>query len=571
MNGSSRSAELARRLAAQRHHQLLESIPAKVFDDLAALAASVAGLPGGMIAVLDGDWLSVKARVGLETTDTPGDASLCDAPLTAGGTIALADARQHPLLREHPLVAGEAGIRGYVGTHLRMVSGEVVGALCVFGPEVQGCSQDQIRMVEAVGRQVVAQLELRMSMRRQAQAAELLRLARVEAEASDRAKSAFLAGMSHELRTPLNSIIGFTNVLLKNKNGNLSRRDISLLQRVQVNGTHLLELLNGVLDLSKVEAGKLELEVEEFPLHLLIDEVAAHTHGSALERSVLLRVQPIPASWTITGDRLRLKQVLVNLVGNGLRFAEQGVVEVSVEADAEGPLRIWVSDDGIGIAPEKHEAVFEAFAQAESGTARRFGGTGLGLAISRSLCRAMGFELELDSEEDQGATFAVRLRSEAPPLVHRAPEAATVTEHTASFDGSALYERHPSPATRPRVMVLDQDRHIREQVAMALEEAGYLVEQVGNDGTALRRLRAGLAGALVFDFRTPLEGGLAFVERLRAEPGLAELPVVALTPRDLRPDEGHTLWAEACVLLRKDPDVAAGVAEQLERAFTGGA
>ena len=560
----------ARRLTQLRHHQLADALPARAFDDLAVLAADVAGLPGAMVAVLDGDWLLVKARVGLETTDTPQDAGLCDPPLVVGGPVAVADAREHPRLREHALVTGEPHLRAYAGIPLRTFAGEVVGALCVFGFAPQALAPDRLEMLEAVGRQVVAQLELHMSMRRQVQSAELFRVARAQAEASDRAKSAFLAGMSHELRTPLNSIIGFTNVLLKNKAGNLRRRDISLLQRVQVNGTHLLELLNGVLDLSKVEAGKLELEEETFPLHLLIDEVAAHTHGSALERGVLLRVQPIPAGWTITGDRLRLKQVLVNLVGNGLRFAEQGVVEVSVEADARGPVRIWVSDDGIGIAPEKHEVVFEAFAQAESGTSRRFGGTGLGLALSRSMCRAMGFELELDSREGEGATFAVRLRDGVPPLVHRPPEPATVTEHTASFDGSALAAALPSAATRPRVMVLDQDRHTREQVADALEEAGYLVEQVGNDGTALRRLRAGLAGALVFDFRTPLEGGLAFVERLRAQPELERLPVVALTPRDLGQDEGHALWTEACVLLRKDPGVARSVADSLEQAFTGG-
>ena len=191
--------------------------------------------------------------------------------------------------------------------------------------------------------------------------------------------------MSHELRTPLNSVIGFSNVLLKNKTGNMREQDLTYLTRILENGKHLLGLINTVLDLSKVEAGRAELEIAPVRLDQLIQETLDELEGRVLDREVKLLADLSAASVPIDTDAVKLKQVLINLVGNALKFTERGNIQVSVAADPRNgrPWRIDVSDTGIGIPADKLDTIFDAFRQAEAGTERKYGGTGLGLTISR--------------------------------------------------------------------------------------------------------------------------------------------------------------------------------------------
>jgi signal transduction histidine kinase len=234
--------------------------------------------------------------------------------------------------------------------------------------------------------------------------------ARARAEQASRAKSDFLARMSHELRTPLNSIIGFSNVLLKNRAGALRQQEVVYLQRILANGKHLLALINDILDLSKVEAGRLQLQREPVALGALVDDLIAGFEGQLQEREGVELVADMPEEMApITTDAAKLQQVVLNLIGNALKFTDQGTVTVRVVAapTTRRPVRLEVADTGVGIAPERREAIFEAFEQADVGVARRYGGTGLGLAIARSLCTAMGYGLEVRANPEGGSVFSV--------------------------------------------------------------------------------------------------------------------------------------------------------------------
>jgi len=238
------------------------------------------------------------------------------------------------------------------------------------------------------------------------------------AEAASRAKSEFLAMMSHELRTPLNSVIGFSNVLLRNRGGNLRDRDLLYLRRIRAGGQNLLSLINEVLDLSKIEAGRMQLDRAPVALDALVEDTLASFEGQLRDRPIALDAQ-IPEHLTpIMTDPAKLLQVLTNLIGNAIKFTERGSVVVRVIADpaSRRPERIDVVDTGIGIPRERQLAIFDAFEQADSSTARQYGGTGLGLAISKSLCDLLGYGLDVQSEPGVGSAFSIALtRTSRPP------------------------------------------------------------------------------------------------------------------------------------------------------------
>jgi protein-histidine pros-kinase len=248
----------------------------------------------------------------------------------------------------------------------------------------------------------------------QRRAERTLREASAAADQANRTKSAFLASMSHELRTPLNSVIGFTRVLLRNRNRTLTPTELAYLERIARNGEHLLAVINDILDLSKIESGRLELDCEPTDLGPLVEETVAHfePHTGAAVRLVARVPDPL---LPVTTDAQRLRQVLINLVGNAVKFTSAGTVEVEVEADpvTRAPIRIDVRDTGIGIPDDRLDAIFRAFEQADRSTARRYGGTGLGLSISRGLCRELGFRLSARSESGKGSTFTVDLHPAA--------------------------------------------------------------------------------------------------------------------------------------------------------------
>jgi len=252
---------------------------------------------------------------------------------------------------------------------------------------------------------------------RQKRAEQVLRDAAEAAQESNRAKSAFLANMSHELRTPLNAVIGFSNILRKNKDGSFAERDLEYLDRIVSNGKHLLALINDVLDLSKIEAGRMELVIETVDVEELAQDLYRSFELQAKRKGVELRLEVPEGVSAIEGDGHRLKQVLFNLVGNAMKFTDEGSVTLRVVATEDGktPRRLDVVDSGIGIPDSRIREIFDPFQQVDASTTRKYGGTGLGLAISRHLCEMMGFTLGATSVEGQGSTFSIDFQPDVAP------------------------------------------------------------------------------------------------------------------------------------------------------------
>ncbi len=352
--------------------------------------------------------------------------------------------------------------------------------------------------------------------------ANQIRAARDAAEHSNRAKSEFLANMSHELRTPLNSIIGFSKILLKNKNGALEERQLSHLQRVHKNGVHLLGLVNDVLDLSKIEAGQLEYIIEVVDVRELVDGVVAELQGRAATAEISLQTVLPDGALVALLDPMRMKQVLINLVGNALKFTDEGgvTVHVIVDADTARPAAIEVRDTGIGIPADKLEHVFGAFQQADASTSREYGGTGLGLAISRRLCANMGCAIEVESVVGKGSTFRIALgpATFASAAESEAPTTEPPTESPA-----------PTVDGRRRVLVIDDDEDSRLLVADAFEAIGWNIEFATGGADGLARARARRPHLVTVDLMMPAMSGWEFIKTLRRDEALRDLPVIVIS------------------------------------------
>ena len=352
------------------------------------------------------------------------------------------------------------------------------------------------------------------------------RVAREQAEAANRSKSAFLANMSHEIRTPMNGVLGMLQLLA---DLGPTPQQADYIRKAEQAASSLLDILGDILDISKIEAGKVELERAPFDLERVARDVVALFEPHARTKGLRLALEATELP-TVVGDAGRLRQVLTNLVGNALKFTSVGHVELVVQPH-EGAFRFLVRDSGIGISPETRARLFSPFMQADSSTTRRFGGTGLGLAISHHLVELMGGTLEVESAEGVGSTFSFTL-----PLPRTTTPAPRNTPST----------RRPPPELRGRVLVVE-DNPMGQTVARSyLERLGLTVTVAADGLEALEALERARFDVVFMDCQMPQLDGFGATKawrKIEVERGLPRLPIVALTANAFAEDERACLEA----------------------------
>jgi signal transduction histidine kinase/DNA-binding response OmpR family regulator len=369
--------------------------------------------------------------------------------------------------------------------------------------------------------------------------------ARGAAEHADRVKSEFLANMSHELRTPLNAIIGYSQILQEDAEDEGNASAVADLKKIESAGKHLLGLINDILDLSKIEAGKMDVFIEPIDIAALVEDVRLMVQPLALRNANTLSVVLEPGIGTMESDQTKVKQSLLNLLSNACKFTKQGQVALTVTRDAARPEMVLfaVSDTGVGMTEAQQARLFEAFTQADSSTTRQYGGTGLGLVITRSFARMLGGDVSVRSAPGEGSTFTLFL-PQVPPRAVPAETAAETDDYPAG---------PPEAEALATVLLTDDEPASRRIIGEHLTREGYRVLYAGSGDEALEMARRERPDAITLDIMMPQPDGWSVLQALKADPELASIPVVLIS---MTADRGLGFALGAAAVLSKPVDRA---------------
>jgi signal transduction histidine kinase/DNA-binding response OmpR family regulator len=488
----------------------------EVLATIVAHAVQLSGTDGGSIFEFDETESEFRVRTAYGTSDELLErlrgihigraGTLVGRAATEGRLLQVPDLRQVPL-DPHLQCLFEAGWQSLVAVPM-LREGRIVGALVVRRRTPGGFSEETCDLLETFASQSsLAILNARLFGELERKSAEL--------EIASRHKSEFLASMSHELRTPLNAVIGFSEVLLEHMFGDLNERQDEYVRDIWSSGKHLLELLNDILDLSKVEAGRMDLEWSTFSVREALENGLALMRERAARKSISLSLEVAPEIGLMHADELRFKQVMLNLLSNAVKFTpEAGAVVVRATSDGS-EVSVTVTDSGIGVASADQTRIFESFQQGGRG-AQHQEGTGLGLTLCRRIIGLLGGRMWLESDVGKGSTFGFVL-----PL--GSPESAQVPRSDES-----------APHGGPLVVVIEDDRRSLDLLRLYLRRAGVEVVGVRDGATGLEVVRQKRPSAVVLDIRIPGMDGWDVLATLKSDPATAPIPVVVVSMVDER-------------------------------------
>jgi signal transduction histidine kinase/DNA-binding response OmpR family regulator len=368
--------------------------------------------------------------------------------------------------------------------------------------------------------------------------------ARAAAEQANKAKSTFLANMSHELRTPLNAIIGFTRIVRKKSDGLLPEKQLENLEKVLTSSEHLLGLINTVLDIAKIEAGRMDVIPGNFSISALADQ-CANLATPLLKPRVILKKQVDVNLGIIYSDQDKIKQIVLNLLSNAAKFTQEGKITLRMEKRDEDTLRISVADTGIGISQEALLRIFDEFQQADASTTRQYGGTGLGLAISRNLARLLGGDLTATSELGKGSTFSLTI-----PMYYGRKVTARPGLKSDSTQGTESYSQADS--VKKRVLVIDDDPDAAYLLQESINQNEFTVVGAPNGHAGLQLARETQPDAILLDILMPETDGWQVLNDLKMDKATVDIPVILLTIVDKKA-LGFKLGAAAYLLKPLNP------------------